>query len=167
MKIPFSQQRLRSNPVEIIRARLERRDEAVSGAQLLSAVEETIGSALPSDLRALFALFSAPAKASRGRPTNNRAKEDFTMEELDHEYSRLLHEFRESGATEADGPPSELAYRQLAAEMKDVFGNIDWRALRNKHSSWRTGRIYGPREDLVDSDGFDAEIERQFPAHNK
>ena len=69
-----------------------------------------------------------------------------------------------SRTTREKTSPSERAYRVLATEFKDVFGNIDWLSLRNKHSSWKTGRFH-PADSVVDSEDFDAEIERQFPAH--
>lgn len=164
MKIPLHQQRLQSNPVEVIKAELKL-GRAVSGEKLLLALENSIGRTLPTELRDLFARFSAPAVKRRGRPQNNRAKEDFAMEELDRKYRDLLSQISLSKVPHADGPPSEQAYRQLAAEMVDDFGPIDWRALNNKHSAWRNGcdhRAHG----LVDSEDFDAAIERQFPAQN-
>ena len=81
--------------------------------------------------------------------------------------SVLLRQFQSeerSRTTREKTTPSERAYRVLATEFKDVFGNIDWLSLRNKHSSWKTGRFY-PADSVVDSEDFDAEIERQFPAH--
>jgi hypothetical protein len=169
VKIPFNQQRLQSNPVEIIEA--ERKlGHAVSGEQLLFAVEHSIGHALQANVRDLFASFSAPAVKRRGRPRSKDrlAREDFGMEELDERYSLLLQQFQSEANDSPERPdlsPSERAYRQLASEMKDDFGNIDWRALSNKHSAWRNGRYHSP-ENFVDSEDFDAEIERQFPAHN-
>jgi hypothetical protein len=165
VKIPFNQQRFQSNPVKIIEAELSF-GHPVSGEQLLFAVENSIECALPTDLRKLFASFSALAVKRRGRPQNNRAKEDFAMEELDRRYRDLFGQFHANDTARADGPPSEQAYRQLASEMIDDFGPIDWRALSNKHSAWRNGRCHAS-ENLVDSEDFDAEIERQFPAHNK
>jgi len=160
VKIPFNRQRLQSNPVEIIKTELSL-GHAVSGEQLLFAVENSTGRALPANVRELFASFSVPAVKRRGRPANNRGREDFGLEGLDARYSELLRKFREEPGSV---PPSERAYRQLAAEMKDIFGNIDWRALSNKHSNWKTGRFYSS-EGFVDSEDFDTEIERQFPAH--
>jgi len=57
---------------------------------------------------------------------------------------------------------SESAYREISQVMKADFPNIDWRALRNKHSAWKTGHFHLADND-VDSEDFDAEIERQFP----
>jgi hypothetical protein len=47
--------------------------------------------------------------------------------------------------------------------MNADFPNIDWLALRNKHSQWKNGRFH-PLDNHVDSEDFDAEIDRQFPA---
>lgn len=160
MAIPLNQQRLPREFVETIKAD-QARGLAVSGEDLLSAIEQWLGRPLPADLRELFPAFSIPAVRQRGRPANNRGREDFGLEELDASYSELLRKFREEPGSVS---PSERAYRQLAAEMKDIFGNIDWRALSNKHSSWKTGRFHSS-ERFVDSEDFDAEIERQFPAH--
>jgi hypothetical protein len=89
------------------------------------------------------------------------------MEDLDERYSKLLRQFKAEARTPSasdKASPSERAYRELATEMKDVFGNIDWRALSNKHSGWKNGRFHSA-DGVVDSEDFDAEIERQFPAH--
>ena len=159
MNIPRNQQRLPRDFVENIR--FDRaRGQAVPGEDLLSAVEQRLGP-LPSDLRELFPLFSIPAVRQRGRPANDRGREDFALEELDQRYAELLLKFQEEPGNE---PPSERAYRQLAAEMNDIFGCIDWRALRNKHSAWKNGRFHR-LEDAVNSEDFDAEIERRFVAH--
>jgi hypothetical protein len=86
------------------------------------------------------------------------------MEELDEKYPLLLAKF-ENDKANADGqPPSERAYRKLAYDMREHFGPIDWRSLQNKHSAWRNGRL-NMRVDKLDSEDFDAEIDRQFPPH--
>jgi hypothetical protein len=165
MSVPLNQQRLLRDFVEAIKTD-KARGLAVSGADLLCAVEQRLG-ALPVDLRALFSAFSIPAVRRRGRPANNPAREDFGMEDLDQLYSKLVRQFQaEARSLSASDrtTPSERAYRKLAEELSDVFGNIDWFALRNKHSGWKTGRFHSP-EGFVDSEDFNAEIERQFPAH--
>ena len=43
------------------------------------------------------------------------------------------------------------------------FRNVDWLALRNKHSNWNNGHFHSA-ENHMDSEDFDAEIERLFPA---
>ncbi len=160
MTIPLNKQRLPPDFVENIKFD-HARGQAVAGEDLLRALEQRLGP-LPSDLRELFPFFSIPAVRQRGRPANDRGREDFGMKQLDARYRTLLRKFRD----EPDSvPPSERAYRQLAAEMKDILGYIHWRALSNKHSAWKTGRFHGPEDGFVDSEDFDVEIERQFPAH--
>lgn len=84
------------------------------------------------------------------------------MEELDAAYL-LLHGGYKADGTVDGQTASERAYRDLATRMQDDFGrNIDWRALQNKRSAWRTGRIHD-FEKVADSEDFDAEIDRQFP----
>ena len=43
-------------------------------------------------------------------------------------------------------------------EMQADFSNIDWLALRTKHSQWKKGRFHSS-ENHTDSEDFDAEIE--------
>jgi hypothetical protein len=165
MSIPFNQQRLQLDFVTTIRTE-QASGKAVPGADLLCAVEQRMGP-LPEALRELFSAFSIPAAKRPGRPAGSSAHEDFGLEELDERYTTLLRQFqseKRSRTTREKTTPSERAYRVLATEFKDVFGNIDWLSLRNKHSSWKTGRFY-PADSVVDSENFDAEIERQFPAH--
>jgi hypothetical protein len=50
--------------------------------------------------------------------------------------------------------------------MKAVFPNIGWQALRNLHSKWNRGHFHS-QDHHVDSDDYDAEIERLFPAPSK
>jgi len=160
-----SQQRLERDLAEDIKATLKN-GRAVGGDELLRAIEQRVGP-LPLGLRQLFPAFSCAAIHKKGRPRNNQAVEDFGLEELDGRYRALLREFKsKKGARSGPNnpPPSERAYRQLANEMKDVFRGIDWLALRNKHSAWKTGRFYSS-EGFIDSEDFEAEIERQFPSH--
>jgi hypothetical protein len=164
MSVPFNQQRLQRDFVTTIRIE-QASGKAVPGADLLCAVEQRMGP-LPEALRELFSAFSIPAVGRLGRPAGNSAREDFGLKNLDERYTTLLRQFQSEDrnrSTREKTSPSERAYQVLATEFKDVFGNIDWLSLRNKHSSWKTGRFH--LADGVDSDDFDAEIERQFPAH--
>jgi hypothetical protein len=164
MTIPIREQRLSPDFVETIKID-QARGEAVPGEDLLFATEQRMGP-LPPDLRELFPAFSIPAVPRKGRPRNNRGVEDFGMLELDRLYAVLLRTFQSQSDANSGAdhrPPSERAYRQLLEEMSDVFKGIDWLALRNKHSAWKTGRFYS-FESVVDSEDFDAELERQFPA---
>ena len=165
MSVPFNQQRLQRDFVATIKTE-QASGKAVSGADLLCAVEQRMGP-LPVALRELLSAFSIPAVGRPGRPAGNSAREDFGLRGLDKHYTTLLRELQSEDrnrSTRETTSPSERAYRQLAAEMKDVFVNIDWLSLRNKHSSWKTGRFH-PADSVVDSEDFDAEIEQQFPAH--
>lgn len=163
MIVPFDQQHLSRDFVENIK--LDRaRGLTVAGDDLLHAVEQRIGP-LPLELRQLFSSFSIPAVRQRGRPANDRGVEDFGLEELDKRYAELLLEYQAAPRMQHELSPSDRAYERLATEMKGVFGNIDRRALSNKHSAWKTGRFHRTGDGLVDSDDFDTEIDRQFPAH--
>jgi hypothetical protein len=161
MSVSFNQQRLQRDFVATIKTE-QASGKAVSGADLLCAVGQRMGP-LPEALRELL----IPAAKRPGRPAGSSAREDFGLEELDERYTTLLRQFQSeerSRTTREKTTPSERAYRVLATEFKDVFGDIDWLSLRNKHSSWKTGRFY-PADSVVDSKDFDAEIEQQFPAH--
>lgn len=98
------------------------------------------------------------------------------MEELDARYPALLRKHEEearkrrrlaaaggAALASAERTPSETSYREILEDMKADFSNIDWQALRNKHSEWKNGHFH-PSESHVDSEDFDAEIEQQFPA---
>jgi len=165
MSIPFSKQRLKRDIVADLRFDLDR-GLAVSGEDLLRAVEQRMG-ALPDELRELFVAFSIPAVLRKGRPPNDRAALDFAMGDLDERYSSLLEQFRSEDVSPSRPrmTPSERAYRQLLDEFRDDFPNIDWQALRNKHSAWKNGHFHS--KDFVDSEDVEAEIERQFPTHKK
>jgi hypothetical protein len=98
------------------------------------------------------------------------------MKEVDDRYPGLLQKYQEevrqkrrSAAVggvvlaEAEPTPSEFAYKELLQDVKADFPNIDWLALRNKHSAWRNGHFH-PAENHVDSGDFEAEIDRLFPS---
>jgi hypothetical protein len=42
----------------------------------------------------------------------------------------------------AEPTPGELAYTEILQDMKADFPNIDWLALRNKHSAWKSGHFH-------------------------
>jgi hypothetical protein len=98
--------------------------------------------------------FSVSAVKRRGRLSNCKGREDFALAEVDDRYPALLQEYEEKAqrrrqyaAAKSDVPanaeptPSELAYTEILQDMKADFPNIDWLALRNKHSAWNTGRF--------------------------
>ena len=71
----------------------------------------------------------------------------------------------------AEKTPSELAYTELLQDMKAVFPNLDWLALRNKHSAWKNGHFHSTENDNTGTEDIDAEIDRiclllQEDAHN-
>jgi hypothetical protein len=173
--IPFEQQRLQLDPVEQIERKIAQ-GEAVSGDELLRAIDRPTGYQFNYRIRDLVRKFSVSAVKRRGRPSNCRGREDFALEELDDRYPALLLKYRGEAqqrrrSTAADGtilpvserPPTELAYREILQDMHTDFPNIDWEALRNKHSAWKTDHFHSA-ENHADSEDFDAEIERQFPA---
>jgi hypothetical protein len=163
--IPFEMQLLPVNPVDQIEYKIAH-GEAVSGEELLDAIEQLQGHRLDDRLRDVVRKFSVSAVKRRGRPRSNRGLQDFGMEKLDKRYPALLQKFRREdprGSKADHRSPSERAYRHLAAEMHEDFGGIDWRALSNLHSKWKHGHFHS-EEGHVDSEDFEAEIERQFPA---
>ena len=77
-------------------------------------------------------------------------------------HGRLLAAAEGTVLASAGQTPSELAYTEILQEMKADFPNIGWEALRNKHTSWKNGHFHSVEND-IDSDDFEAEIERLFP----
>lgn len=100
------------------------------------------------------------AGKSRGRPPNHRGVEDFTLEQIDRIYPRLLARYKK---VPSDIPASQSAYDRLARRARDPLKNIDWTSLRNKHTNWKHGRFH-PIGNCIDSEHHDAKIERLFPA---
>jgi hypothetical protein len=168
-KIPFLQQRLRRSAHDAIEFLKQERalGHALRSEDLLEAVVLSVGPDLAPDLRELFPEFSAPERKRRGRPRptpTKRAIHDFAMEKLDRLYPRLLRRARNAGRSEPKADhvsPSERVYQMLAARWKE-FRNINSRALRNQHSRWKQGHFHSVN-DCVDSEDFEAEIDRQFP----
>jgi hypothetical protein len=173
-KIPIQQQRLTVDPIEQIERAIAQ-GKAVGGEELLRAIERCETHQLDTRLRNVICKFSVSAVKLRGRPSNSKGREDFALRELEARYPVLLRKYekkaqqsRHLAAAQGDvlanaGPtPSELAYREIQQVMKAEFPNIDWRALRNKHSAWKNGHFH-PSENCVGSEDFDAEIDRQFP----
>jgi hypothetical protein len=172
--ILFKQQILAVDPIEQIEFGIAQ-GNAVSGEELLRTIEQCETRPLDARLRDVIRKFSVSAVKRRGRPSNCTGREDFALAKLDARYPALLrkHEqetrrVRRLAAAENDVPsrieqtPSELAYTEILGKMQPDFPNIDWLALRNKHSAWKNGH-YHPSENHVDSDDFNAEIKRQFP----
>lgn len=174
-KIPFEKQRLPVNPVEQIDSQIAQ-GNVVTGEELLDAIERSEGHQLDDRLRDIVSKFSVSAVRRRGRPSNCKGREDFALEEVDARYPALLRKHEEEaqrkrllaaakGAVlgKAERKPSELAYTDILKDMQADFPNLDWLTLRNKHSAWNNGHLH-PAENDIDSEDFDAEIERLFPA---
>jgi hypothetical protein len=168
MKIPFEQQKLQQDAAGLLETALRVRGH-LNGHDVRTALEQMLQAPLPEVVREHIERLIDPSSVRPGRPARDPsllAREEFAMKELDARYHKLRATFEVDGPCPDRQPPSERAYRRLADEMRDAFGPIDWLALRNKHSAWRSGRLHAS-EQRIDSDDFDAEIERQFPPHNK
>jgi hypothetical protein len=169
------EQRLQVDPVEQIERNIAQ-GNAISGDELLRAIEQSENRRLDDRVRDVVRKFSVSAVGRRGRPRKCKGTEDFALEELHTRYPALLQKYQDEAqqrrrlaAVRGDIPPSaepspsESAYREILREMKADFPNSDWEALRNKHSAWNNGRSHSA-ENHVDPEDFEAEIERQFPA---
>lgn len=172
--IPYeAQQRL---PITVEQIKLQiAKGMAVSGDELRRAIEWSVGHPLDHRLREVISMFSVAAVKQRGRPSSSKARDDFALKEVDERYPELLQEYEEDArqrrlSAAADGTalpsaqrtPSELAYTTILQEMKEDFPNIGWEALRNKHTAWKNGHFCSA-EHNINSDDFEAEIERLFP----
>jgi hypothetical protein len=173
--IPFERQRL---PVDLV-GQIERDialGSAVSGSDLLAAIEQSVGLQLAARFRDIVNKFSIPAVKRRGRPSSCKGREDFALEEVNDRYPALLRKFKLEGQqrrllaaaegsvlASAEPTPSELAYAEILKSMHADFPNLNWSALRNSHSRWNKGHFH-PVENDIDSDDFDAEIDRRFPS---
>jgi hypothetical protein len=175
--IPIEKQRLPVNPVEQILHKIAQ-GEAVSGDELLGAIEQSQGHQLADRLRGVIRKFSVPAVRRRGRPSNSRGREEFALEEVDVRYPALLRKHEEEAGQRrllaaaagdvlatAEPTPSELAYTEILnlKHMKRLFPSLDWQTLRNKHSAWNNGHFH-PVENDTDSEDYEAEIDRLFPS---
>lgn len=167
-KIPFENQRLPVDPVDQIADDLAH-GRGASGNDLVRALDQRDGPKLSDRVRAIVRQFSLPAVKTRGRPSNPKGRIDFAMEKLDAIYRIRLVRFQKAARaphakarSRHDASPSELTYQWLAARKFKIFPNMDGRSLRNLHSRWKRGHLH-PAEQDVDSNDFDAEIERHFP----
>jgi REP element-mobilizing transposase RayT len=175
--IPFERQRL---PVDLV-GQIERDialGSAVSGSDLLAAIEQSVGLQLAARFRDIVNKFSIPAVKRRGRPSSCKGREDFALEVVDARYDPLLRKHEKEAEqrrllaaaagdvlASAEPTPSELAYTAILnlKRMKRLFPNLDWQTLRNKHSAWNNGHFH-PVENDTDSEDFEAEIDRLFPS---
>jgi hypothetical protein len=173
--LPFKKQLLPANPVEQIEHKLAQ-GEVVSGSELLAVIEQAQGRPLDDRLRDVVRRFSFSAAKRRGRPNDCKGKRDFALEEVDERYPAVLEKYQEQALRKrrlaeaggdvlasAEPTPSERAYTEILQGMQAHFPNTSWRALCNMHTKWKNGRFH-PDVNHVDSEDFEAEIERQFPA---
>jgi hypothetical protein len=164
--IPFSCQRLPIDYLLSARADIKAR-RPVSGETLLAMIEQSIEQRLSNAIREIVSRALVPAVKRRGRPTKFDASLDLALNRVDMRYPALLRyeqrsKDRGKGSSKGDSSPSKLAYERLLRHMKPDFGPITWEALKNMHSAWRTGHFHSP-ENHIDSEDFNAEIERWFP----
>jgi hypothetical protein len=150
---PIEQQRLSVDPIEQIERKIAQ-GNGVSGEELLCAIEWSENHQLDDRLRDIICKVSISAMRRRGRRNNCRGREDFALAELDARYPALLRKYRREAQRRrrlvAEGAvvpasertPIEAAYREMLQGMKADFSNIDWLALRNKHSEWKNGRFH-------------------------
>ena len=137
------------------------------------------GHHLEDRLRDVIRRFSVSAVKRRGRPSKSKGREDFALEEVNARYPALLRKHEEEAqerkrlaAAEgtilprAEPTPSELAYTKILEVMQADFPKLDWQTLRNTRSEWNHGHFH-PTENDIDSEDFEAEIERRFPAKPK
>ncbi len=91
-KIPFEQQHLPRDRIQDIANEIKQ-GNAVSGTDLLSAIEHSMGPQLEARLRDIIRQSSIPDVKQRGRPHGSVTKIDFALEELDRRYP---HNYRKS-----------------------------------------------------------------------
>jgi hypothetical protein len=169
-KIPFADQILPTDYLLSAQTNIEA-GKPVSGEDLLLAIEQSIQQRLPEAVRNIVGRAIIPAVKTRGRPSKFGASLDLALEKVDQRYPALLrYEQRKkdrilkSGKAAQKGEsPSLLAYDRLRKPISREFGPISREALSTMHSAWRNGHFHSA-ENQVDSEDYDAEIERLFPA---
>jgi hypothetical protein len=169
-KIPFADQILPTDYLLSAQTNIEA-GKPVSGEDLLLAIEQSIQQRLPEAVRNVVRRAIIPAVKVRGRPSKFGASLDLALEKVDRRYPALLrYEQRKkdrllkSGKAAQKGEsPSLLAYDRLRKPISREFGPISREALSTMHSAWRNGHFHSA-ENHVDSEDYDAEIERLFPA---
>jgi hypothetical protein len=172
-KIPFADQILPTDYLLSAQTNIEA-GKPVSGEDLLLAIEQSIQQRLPEAVRNVVRRAIIPAVKVRGRPSKFGASLDLALEKVDQRYPALRRyeerkkaRFLKSGKAALKGEsPSLLAYARLVWHMKDEFGPMTREALKNMHSEWRSGRFHSAEND-IDSEDFEAEIERTYPPFKK
>lgn len=166
-KVPCSSQILPIDYLSSAQADIKT-GKPVSGKAMLAAIEQSIQQQLPNAVREIVSRALIPAVKTRGRPKKFGAFLDLALDRVDTRYRALLryeqrNKDRGKGISKGSSSPSKLAYERLLRHMKHDFGPITWEALRNMHSAWSKGRFHAP-DNQSDSEDFDGEIERRFPA---
>ncbi|MGN6285488.1 MAG: hypothetical protein ACTHM2_10090 [Afipia sp.] len=168
--IRFTDQRFPIDPLLNVESRLAS-GEAIAGAELIEAVEASYKQPVPGRLRAIIGAAQIPVATKRGRPFSLGARQDFAMYRLDQRYPALLrYEQRRQSAVPPnrvrsgsdDLTPSGRAYDRLRRHMQRDFNNIaTWQSLRNLHTRWKYGRLYGT--DYPETDDLSEQIDFHFP----
>lgn len=169
--VRFTDQRFPIDPLSNVESRLAL-GEAIAGAELIEAVEASYQQSVSDRLRAIISAAQIPAAAAkRGRPFSLGARQDFAMHRLDQRYPALLrYEQRRRSAVppnrvrsgSEDLTPSGRAYERLRRHMQRDFNNIaSWEGLRNLHTRWKYGRLYGT--DYPETDDLSEQIDFHFP----
>ncbi len=148
--IPIEQQRLPINPVEQIEWKIAQ-GEAVSGDELLGAIEYSQRHQPDDRLPDFIRRFSVSAVKRRGRPSKSKGREDFALKEVDARYPTLLRKHEEEAQerkrlaaaegtilARAEPMPSELAYTEILEGMQADFPNLEWESLRTRNSGLET-----------------------------
>jgi hypothetical protein len=87
--IPFEKQLLPLNPVDQLEHKIAQ-GQAISGDELLDAIEQSEGHSLAHRLRAVVRKFSVSAVKRRGRPINSKGAEDLALGEVNAWYPARL-----------------------------------------------------------------------------
>src|SRR4030088_1028914 len=112
--IPIEKQFLTINTIAQIEYKLAQR-EAVSGDELLDAIEQSEGHSLAPRLRDVVRKFSASAVKRRGRPINSKGGGDFSLGEVNAWYPALLRKHEEEAEQK----------RLLAAAAGDILASAE------------------------------------------
>ena len=168
--IPWRLQKLPNDPILETQTKIKNGLE-VSGADLIRVIEHAIDRPLPSSVRGFVEIAGVPPIASRGRPSNFGARQDFAMSILDRRYPALLRyeerkrEARQmlgAASTKGDLTPSARAYERLRLHFKKDLNFIaTWESLRNLHSKWKNGHL-NPT-DYPETDDLSDQIDHYFP----
>jgi hypothetical protein len=155
MTVPFCEQVVPTEQNPLRRAEFILQSGGfLSGDELANLVEKSAGQPLPTWLTEYLAKhLKEQAKLPRGRRPGSQAALDFTYFRADRLYRRVLKRYqrriREKKNTgrsrfrwpheNSNATASELAHKRVLKVMREDVRNIDWKALRNRLSRWRSG----------------------------